>query len=294
MLPFDSSAFSKFLFGGIPLNSGIKSITLSDEDIAAFYEGRYKVDLVQNQYLFIKNQNDEVIDKFKWTHGQLQPLKYRSIDNNRFAKVKPINDEQCALFDLLQDESITVKEITGVAGGGKNFCAFTYALDAIDKGEHGKSPYHKIVLVRNNIEVKDSVGLGALPAGINEKLLPYAMPAADLLGSTIELFRLIDDNKLELLHLGFARGRSFENAIIIVDESEDLTAEHVALLVSRVGKNSVIMFLGDTTQTDKPVFEKNSGLERLNSRLFGNPLFGCVHLLKTERSETAALSALLQ
>jgi len=267
---------------------------LSDEDIAAFYEGRYKVDLVQNQYLFIKNQNDEVIDKFKWTHGQLQPLKYRSIDNNRFAKVKPINDEQCALFDLLQDESITVKEITGVAGGGKNFCAFTYALDAIDKGEHGKSPYHKIVLVRNNIEVKDSVGLGALPAGINEKLLPYAMPAADLLGSTIELFRLIDDNKLELLHLGFARGRSFENAIIIVDESEDLTAEHVALLVSRVGKNSVIMFLGDTTQTDKPVFEKNSGLERLNSRLFGNPLFGCVHLLKTERSETAALSALLQ
>jgi len=186
------------------------------------------------------------------------------------------------------------KEITGVAGGGKNFCAFTYALDAIDKGEHGKSPYHKIVLVRNNIEVKDSVGLGALPAGINEKLLPYAMPAADLLGSTIELFRLIDDNKLELLHLGFARGRSFENAIIIVDESEDLTAEHVALLVSRVGKNSVIMFLGDTTQTDKPVFEKNSGLERLNSRLFGNPLFGCVHLLKTERSETAALSALLQ
>ena len=198
------------------------------------------------------------------------------------------------MWDLLQDETITVKQIVGVAGGGKNFCAFTYALDAIDRGEKGKSPYKKIVLIRNNIEVMNSVSLGALPAGANEKLLPFAMPAADLLGSTTELFRLIDDGKIELLHLGFARGRSFENSILIVDESENLTGEHVALLVSRVGKNSTIMFLGDTAQADKVIFEKNSGLERLNSRLFGNKLYGCVHLVKTERSETAALAALLQ
>jgi len=276
------------------LNSGIKTITLCDEDIAAFYEQRYKVDMVQNQYLFIKNDQNKVIDKFKWNGTELVPLKYKQIENNRFGRVKPINDEQCALFDLLQDESITVKQITGVAGGGKNYCAFTYALDAIDKGEKNKSPYHKIVMIRNNIEVKDSMALGALPSGINEKLLPFAMPAVDLLGSQIELFRLIDDNKLELLHLGFARGRSFENAIVIIDESENLTSEHVALLVSRIGKNSVAIFLGDTVQTDKPIFEKNSGLERLNSRLFGHPLYGCVHLLRTERSETAALAALLQ
>ena len=120
------------------------------------------------------------------------------------------------------------------------------------------------------------------------------MPAVDLLGSQIELFRLIDDGKIELLHLGFARGRSFENTIMIVDESENLSADHVALLVSRVGKNSVILFLGDLNQIDKPVFEKNSGLERLNSRLFGNPLFGSVHLKRTERSETAALAELLR
>jgi len=276
------------------LNPGIKTITLSDEDIAAFYEHRYKVDMAENQYLFIKNECDEIIDKLKYSNGVLAPLKYKIIDKGRFDKVKPINDEQYALFDLLQDESITVKVITGVAGGGKNFCAFTYALDCIDKYERGKGSYKKIVMVRNNIEVKDSVSIGALPSGINEKLLPFAMPAADLLGSQLELFRLIDDGKIELLHLGFARGRSFENTIMIVDESENLSAEHVALLISRIGKNSVIMFLGDLNQVDKVVFEKNSGLERLNSRLFGNPLFGCVHLRKTERSETAALAELLR
>lgn len=273
------------------MNPGIKNITLTDEDIAAFYEHRYKVDMVCNQYLFLRNAKDEVIDKFKWDGEQLLPLKFRVIDNTRFGKVKPINDEQHALFDLLQDESVTVKMITGVAGGGKNYCAFTYALDAIDRG---KSPYRKIVMVRNNVEVKDSNSIGALPSGINEKLLPFAMPAVDLLGSSIELFRLIDDGKIELLHLGFARGRSFENTIIIVDESENISAEHAALLVSRVGKNSVIIFLGDVAQIDKVVFEKNSGLERLNSRLFGNSLFGCVHLKRTERSATAALAELLR
>lgn len=273
------------------MNSGIKTVTLCDDDIAAFYENRYKVDLVANQYLYIKNENGDVIDKFKWNGKELTPLRFRTIDNIRFGKIKPINDEQYALFDLIQDENITVKEITGVAGSGKNYCAFTYALDSIDKG---KSGYRKIVMVRNNFEVKDTNNLGALPSGINEKLMPFAMPAADLLGSQIELQRLLDDGKIELLHIGFARGRSFDNTIIIVDESENLTGEHAELLISRVGKNSVIMFLGDMNQIDKPVFEKNSGLEKLNTRLFGHPLYGCVHLLKTERSATAALAALLR
>ena len=271
------------------MNNGIKTVILKDDDIAAFYEDRLKVDMATNQYLFLKNEKDEVIDKRKFRNGELVPLKYKHIDSYRFGKVKPINEEQHALFDLLQDGDITVKEKTGVAGRGKNYCALTYALSAIDKGI-----YRKIVMVRNNIEVKDSVSLGALPAGVNEKLLPFAMPAADLLGSPTELFRLIDDGKIELLHLGFARGRSFENSIIIVDECENITGEHVALLVSRVGKNSVIMFLGDCQQADKPVFIKNSGLERLNSRLFGHKLYGSVHLVVTERSETAALAALLQ
>lgn len=264
---------------------------MSDEDIAAFYENRYKVELCTNQYLFIKNQKEEIIDKRKWNGNELVSLKIKTLENYRFGKVKPVNDEQQALFDLLQDENITVKQITGIAGSGKNYCAFAYALDMI---ERPKSPYRKIILVRNNIEVKDTVTLGALPAGISEKLMPFAMPAVDFLGDMSALLNLITENKIELLHLGFARGRNFENSIIIVDESENLTGEHVALLVSRVGKNSTILFLGDTQQTDKVVFEKNSGLERLNSRLTGNKLYGCVHLIKTERSETAALATLLQ
>lgn len=272
------------------MNNGIKYVTLSDEDLASFYDGKYKIELQTNQYLFLKREEEgKVVDKFKWNGKDLVNLKAKAIDGHRIGKVKPLNDEQFALFDLLQDDKITVKLITGIAGSGKNYCALAHSLDVVDKGI-----YRKVVLVRNNIEVKDSYNLGALPAGINDKLLPFAMPAADILGSEIELFRLIDDEKIELLHLGFARGRNFDNSIILVDECENMTGEHVALLISRVGKNSVIMFLGDSNQVDKPVFEKNSGIERLSARLFGHRLFGSVHLTKTERSETAALASLLQ
>ena len=269
-------------------NNGIKWITLTDEDMAALYEGRYKIDMATNQYLFVRNIEENVVDRMKWDGTKLIPLKYKPISNPRFGKIKPINEEQFALFDLLQDDTITVKVVTGVAGGGKNYCAFTYALDAVDRGY-----YNKIVLVRNNVEVRDSNPIGALPAGVNEKLLPYAMPAADLLGSPTELFHLIDTNKIEMLHLGFARGRSFDNTIIIVDEAANLTFEHVALLISRVGKNSIIIFLGDLRQIDRPVFEKNSGLERMSERLTGNKLYGAVFLSKTERSATACLSELM-
>lgn len=270
--------------------NGIKFVTLPDEDIAAFYENRMKIDAVINQYVFIKNIKGDIIEKRRWNGSEFVHLKYKAIDNYRFGKIKPLSYEQEALWDLLQDETITVKQVTGVWGGGKTFNTLVYAIDAVEKN---KLPYKKIVLVRNNIEVSNTVSLGALPAGANDKLLPFAMPVADILGSPTELFRMIDDGKIELLHLGFARGRSFDDTIICVDEVENMTSEHAALLVSRVGKNSIIIFMGDNQQTDKLIFEKNSALERLNSRLFGNKLYGCVHLTKSERSETAALAELL-
>lgn len=289
MLIFNITKKIKIFGGYILNNSGIKYITLGDDDMAAFYEGKYDCGLVQNQYLFLKNINGEIVDKFRWDKDELHPLKYKIINNPRFGKVKPLNDEQVAVFDLLQDSSITVKVITGVAGSGKTMLTLVHALDGIEK--YGS--YKKLILIRNNIEVKDTVTIGALPSGLNEKLLPFAMPVVDILGSQLEFDRLLDDGKVELVHLGFVRGRNFDESIIVVDECQNLTADHVALLVSRVGKGSVICFLGDSRQSDKPVFEKNSGLERLNQRLFGNLLAGHVHLTASERSATSKLSELL-
>jgi PhoH-like ATPase len=274
-------------------NTGIKRIKMCDSDMAAFYEGRMKLEMQTNQYLFIENEEGRVVHKQRWDGGSFVNIKARTIDNQRFGKIKSLNDEQDALFDLLMNDNITVKLITGKWGSGKSSVAWWWAIDSIDKGKR----YNNIVYLRNNIDVKDSMPLGALPSTANEKLKPYAMPIADILGSVTEMERLIEDNVIELVHLGFVRGRNFgsenKGTIILVDECQNLSTEHVALLVSRVGKNSVILFIGDTVQVDKAVFEKNSGMNRLIERLSGNKLFGMVQLAKTERSETSALAELL-
>lgn len=123
--------------------------------------------------------------------------------------------------------------------------------------------------------------------------MPFAGPLADHLGGIEGLNMLITRGQLEIVHLGFLRGRDIKNSIIICSEAENMTKEHIQLLIGRVGEGSVLWINGDFKQCDSAVFERNSGLMTAVHKLQGNPLFGYVRLLKTERSETAALADLL-
>jgi len=84
-----------------------------------------------------------------------------------------------------------------------------------------------------------------LPGEESEKLLPYIMPLADHFGSIDVLWNYIEQDTIEPVHLGFMRGRSFNNSIIFVDEAENLTTDNVKLLLGRVGENSELWLLGD-------------------------------------------------
>ena len=104
---------------------------------------------------------------------------------------------------------------------------------------------------------------------------------------------LVDKGKLEVIPLAFLRGRSIRNSIIYSMESENLTKEHIQLIMGRVDQGSQLWMDGDFKQRDKVAFEKSQGLELMVERLKGNPLFGYVHLIKSERSKVAALADLL-
>ncbi len=156
-----------------------------------------------------------------------------------------------------------------------------------------RSKTEKIVWVRNNIEVKNSRPIGHLPGDYKDKMLPFAMPLADHLGGVDSLELMISQGKIELVHLGFIRGRDIKNAIIMCSEAENMTKEHIQLLLGRVGEGSSLWINGDYKQTDEAVFTRNNGLMAAVDRLKGHPRFGFVKLLKTERSETAAMADLL-
>lgn len=236
-----------------------------------------------NEYCAI-HEGQELKDILRWDGEEYQSLHYKDFKSQLGTKIQPRNNEQKMLFDLLQNRDIPVKLCLGRFGSGKSYLMLAHALWLIQKGE-----FDKIVFVKNNIEVKDTGKLGALPGEELDKLGPFIQQIADHVGE-FELEEMLNQNIIEPVHLGFIRGRDIRNSIIICDECENMTRQHIQLLLGRVSSRSEIWFIGDQKQCDSLTFEKNSGIQALIEGLAGDPLFGMVKLIKSERSKIAALA----
>lgn len=271
--------------------TGFKDIVLTNpNDINALYDPKTNETFgcLENEYLIARDEKEEVIDLFKCKDGRLAQVQYKAIESKFAGKIKPRNIQQKLGIDMLYDTDTTIKILTGKFGTGKDLLMSSAAIDLIEKGY-----FDKLVYVRNNIEVKNSKPIGHLPGSSNEKLLPFAMCLADHVGGVDGLSYMIEKGVVEVVHLGFIRGRDIKNSIILCSEAENLTKEHIQLLIGRVGEGSSLWINGDFKQTDLAIFERNNGLMIAIDRLKGHPRFGYVKLIKTERSETAAMADLL-
>lgn len=270
---------------------GFRDAVMSDDEMSEFYSSERNENTygcLQNEYLVLKNEDGQVCDQFKWNGTHYIKVPYKQVNTRFIGKVKPRNLQQQLALDMLYDQDITVKVLVGKFGTGKDYLMTSAAVDQLERGK-----IDKIVWVRNNIEVKNSKPIGHLPGDYKDKLLPFAMPLADHLGGIEGLEYMLSNNKVELVHLGFIRGRDIKNSIIMCSEAENMTKEHIQLLLGRVGEGSSLWINGDYKQVDGDVFMKNSGLIIAVDKLKGHPRFGFVKLLKTERSETAAMADLL-
>lgn len=270
---------------------GFRDAVMSDDEMSEFYSSERNENTygcLQNEYLVLKNEDGQVCDQFKWNGTHYVKVPYKQVNTRFIGKVKPRNLQQQLALDMLYDQDITVKVLVGKFGTGKDYLMTSAAVDQLERGK-----FDKIVWVRNNIEVKNSKPIGHLPGDYKDKLLPFAMPLADHLGGVEGLEYMLSNNKVELVHLGFIRGRDIKNSIIMCSEAENMTKEHIQLLLGRVGEGSSLWINGDYKQVDGDVFMKNSGLIIAVDKLKGHPRFGFVKLLKTERSETAAMADLL-
>ena len=271
--------------------TGFKDIVLTNpNDINALYDPKTNETFgcLENEYLIARDEKEEVIDLFKCKDGRLAQVQYKAIESKFAGKIKPRNIQQKLGIDMLYDTDTTIKILTGKFGTGKDLLMSSAAIDLIEKGY-----FDKLVYVRNNIEVKNSKPIGHLPGSSNEKLLPFAMCLADHVGGVDGLSYMIEKGVVEVVHLGFIRGRDIKNSIILCSEAENFTKEHIQLLIGRVGEASSLWINGDFKQTDLAIFERNNGLMIAIDRLKGHPRFGYVKLIKTERSETAAMADLL-
>ena len=201
--------------------------------------------------------------------------------------IVPRNDEQACAFDLMKDPSKTVKLLTGTWGTGKTLILVSAALEALKAGR-----FKKIVWIRNNVDVKDTKDLGALPGEVIDKLLPFLGPFIDHAGEN-SVRTMLNKGTLVVEPLQSLRGRNFDDTLIMCSEAENLTKEHIQLIIARAAEGSEVWFDADNRQRDKASFERSKGIETLIERFAGQKLFGYVHLVKSERSETAAMADLL-
>lgn len=269
---------------------GFREVTLSGDEINDLFSGKSQntFGCIQNEYLVAYDTDRNTLGMYRCDGHGLVKVPYKTINTRFLGKIKPRNIQQQMAIDMLYNNDIGVKMLAGKFGTGKDFLMCSVAVDLL---EHSK--FDKIVYIRNNIEVRNSKPIGYLPGSYNEKLLPFAMPLADHLGGTDGLSLMISHGQIEIVHLGFIRGRDIKNSIIICSEAENLTKEHIQLLLGRVGEGSTLWMNGDFKQCDAEIFERNSGLMATVDRLKGHPRFGYVKLLKTERSEIAAMADLL-
>ena len=271
---------------------GYVDVQFDDEHLARFYNNKELYaelfELKENEYFLVCDKTGEVVDKYCFQNGEMRQVQYHKLGGNFTGAIKPRNPQQACLFDMLKDKTSKIKLVTGRFGSGKTIAMTTAALELIERGK-----FDKIVWVRNNVSVKDAPEIGYLPGTEIDKLMPYVMPLADHAGGEEGIKKMLENGTLEVIPLGHLRGRSLRNSIVFCSECENLTRQHLQLLMGRIDEGSQLWLDGDTKQRDRQIFEKSAGLERMIERLAGNKLFAHVHLEKSERSEVAALADLL-
>jgi len=182
-------------------------------------------------------------------------------DQSYIKKVRPRTDNQRLLMEAIETKPLTVA--LGPAGTGKTYLAIAAAVEALDAGT-----VSRIVLSRPAVEAGEN--LGFLPGDMREKLDPYLRPLWDALNDRMGPKRLsqhLDDGTIEIAPVAFMRGRTLNNAFVLIDEAQNCTYGQLKMLLTRLGWHSTMVMTGDPDQTD--LLPELSGLAAIGTKLDG-------------------------
>lgn len=188
------------------------------------------------------------------TNGKLHELLDTKLSTSpRRAPIVPKTATQRAYVHAIQKHDLVFG--IGPAGTGKTYLAMAMALVALRK-----EVVKRIILTRPAVEAGEA--LGFLPGDLQDKIAPYLRPLYDALQDMLEdeeRERLVERNVIEIAPLAFMRGRTLNNAFIILDEAQNTTTEQMLMFLTRLGADSKCVITGDATQIDLPP-NKHSGL----------------------------------
>jgi phosphate starvation-inducible PhoH-like protein len=154
-----------------------------------------------------------------------------------------LNEEQKRAKEVILDNTVTI--LSGQAGSGKTLLACQVGLDMLFKKQ-----IKKIIITRPTVSKEE---IGFLPGDLNQKMEPWMQPIYSnfyQLYNKEKIDKIIKDEMVEIVPLAFMRGRTFLDALVIVDEAQNCTNEQMSMIISRLGIRSKMIICGDTAQVD--------------------------------------------
>ena len=201
------------------------------------------------------------------------PQNLTMLDGGKY--LRPRTDGQARYVQALRENDVVI--CVGPAGTGKTFLAVGMAVTLLRQGV-----IKKIVLVRPAVEAGER--LGFLPGDLVAKINPYLRPLFDSLNDMMDVEQVkkyMENDIIEIAPLAYMRGRTLNNAMIILDEGQNATTAQMKMFLTRMGTSSKIIVTGDMTQTDLPRTVR-SGLVDAVHRLRDIPRLAIVHLDETD------------
>jgi len=295
----------------------------NDEILAALYENedvidpeKYGMDLVENEYaIFDNSENQNAIGK-KMEDGLLHLINTNKPQSNW---IEAQNVEQFCALDALLDPKIPLVTLVGLAGSGKSLIAICAAMELV----FTRHLYDRIVIYKSIVPVGADIGYS--PGTVDEKLSHWFGAIYDCFEFVFsskskeqlrdhfgkngkreikdldkpahfkwkdQLDQYKKEGKICFEAMTYIRGRSIDNAIIIYDEFQNVSKEEAKTVLTRAGKNSKIIALGDLEQIDNPRLDAlSNGLTYIVEKFKGNPIASHVTLKECERSILAEVAS---
>jgi PhoH-like ATPase len=280
--------------------------------------------LISNQYVLLRNSAEPTrgVPARHVASGEFRKLRRDHIAIRGGRTFQALNLGQRFLLDALFDPDLTLITVYGKAGTGKTLLSVGAALEQVQAGD-----YEKLLITR--VIMPTGRDIGFLPGRMEEKMQPWVQPAYDALEQLLSRPRkperfekkkqsarkapasvqanaamppqagakrpyelLMQAGLLEVEAIAHIRGRSIPRAVFIVDEAQQLTPHEAKTLVTRMGKGSKIIMIGDLAQIDNPYVDAHTnGLVYTRNRMQGEAFMAHVNLFKGERSEMAEVAA---
>ena len=277
--------------------TGFVEKIIPNEELVKFYsksnlETENHFNLLENQYLIVKDENGKIADSFKWKNGNYEQVLFPVLKTDMFGMIKPKDEYQKLAIDSLLSNKITV--LRGPAGSGKSYLSCAALFQKLEKHE-----IDKIIIFCNTVATANSAKLGFYPGSRNEKLLDSQIGnfLSSKLGDSVAVERFIAEGKLALLPMSDIRGYDTTGmkAGIYITEAQNLDIELMRLALQRVGDDSICILDGDDqAQVDLSIYGgTNNGLRRVSEIFRGADFYGEVTLQKIHRSRIAELAQLM-